>query len=635
MKKRGLIFVLILIVYGRLAAQDTARLRNWRDSAERAIQDTSRINFLRRIGLEFTNSDPDSAAYYYRKGIAYSRKIGWLKGEAQNLLNLGTALANASKPDSAIVVDGLALAAAIKLGDSNRIALVYINRGTAYTESSQFENALSDLTAAMRIAEVTGNKERKARTAMSLAEFYTVQDKFSAALPWNKIALQLETEIGDTVQTMICKMNLGGTYVKNALLPDAEKILMEAVNESKRLHRSDIFIECALSLSDLYMQQRKPDLGIAYLTAALQPANKLGIVDRQAILQENLGNAYLQKNNPVRALEFFTQGSHYVENSPAFTKFYYECLFGESRCLAELKRYPEAYEKSTLAGKIKDSFLTATQNERASRLESQFETERRVAEIALLQKDKQLAGLALQRQKSIRSALVVFAVLLLGIGALSLARYRVVQQNRQLMQMEKLRQSISRDLHDDIGSSLSSIHINSQVALDQSQNAELVRERLDKIHINAGKMMQGMSDIVWAINPANDSIENLILRMKEFSAELLEPAGIAVHFSDRLGIHAPVAGLEKRREIFMIFKEAVNNVAKYSCARNVWIDIETSKQNFSLTVKDDGRGFDGTAVHSGNGIKNIDARASGMKGKAGIQSSQGKGSSVSLEVPIP
>ncbi len=95
---------------------------------------------------------------------------------------------------------------------------------------------------------------------------------------------------------------------------------------------------------------------------------------------------------------------------------------------------------------------------------------------------------------------------------------------------EKLRSKIARDLHDDMGSTLSSINIISKMALQNNDNDAMAKEYLLKIKDNSGRMLESMSDIVWAINPANDTVEKVILRMKEFTAEMLEPLNISLHF---------------------------------------------------------------------------------------------------------
>lgn len=199
---------------------------------------------------------------------------------------------------------------------------------------------------------------------------------------------------------------------------------------------------------------------------------------------------------------------------------------------------------------------------------------------------------------------------------------------------EKLRSKIARDLHDEMGSTLTSINIISKVAMQEGQQDEKINQYLQKIKDHSGKMMESMSDIVWAINPANDSFEKVILRMKEFATEILEPAKINYYFSEEGELDKAQLNLEQRKDIYMIFKEAINNAVKYSEATEVNIVIHSNNDYLRMTITDNGNGFDATGAFSGNGLKNMQSRAQEMRGHLKLESIKGTGTSVSLVVPV-
>ena len=199
---------------------------------------------------------------------------------------------------------------------------------------------------------------------------------------------------------------------------------------------------------------------------------------------------------------------------------------------------------------------------------------------------------------------------------------------------EKLRSKIARDLHDEMGSTLTSINIISKVAMQQSGDDEKINQHLGKIKDNSSRMMESMSDMVWAINPSNDTFEKVALRMKEFAAELLEPAGINYFFREEGQMEKAVLNPEQRKDIYLIFKEALNNAVKYSAASE--IDILLKKENgfVIMRVMDNGKGFDMVNYKSGNGIKNIKSRGLQMKAVVTIDSIPGTGTTISLQVPV-
>lgn len=199
---------------------------------------------------------------------------------------------------------------------------------------------------------------------------------------------------------------------------------------------------------------------------------------------------------------------------------------------------------------------------------------------------------------------------------------------------EKLRSKIARDLHDDMGSTLSSINIISKMALQNNDNDAMAKEYLLRIKDNSGRMLESMSDIVWAINPANDTGEKLVLRMKEFAAEILEPLNIGYTFRELGDFSNTLLNLNQRKDFYLVYKEAINNSAKYSQCTEIEIEITKSQERVSLKVKDNGIGFDKSNMRLGNGIKNMEARATAMKAELTLAAEQGVGVTIYLDVPV-
>lgn len=209
----------------------------------------------------------------------------------------------------------------------------------------------------------------------------------------------------------------------------------------------------------------------------------------------------------------------------------------------------------------------------------------------------------------------------------SIFRYRELQR----LEQEKLRLRIARDLHDEMGSTLSSISILSEAAMRQLQQ-DIDRARFGIIGIRARQVMESMSDIVWSVNPGNDSMENILQRMRDFSLELFEPQGISLHFHADDAIKTMNLPMELRKDFYLLFKEAVNNAAKYSNAEEVWISVKNINNKLHLEIRDNGRGFDPAAVQRGNGLSNMQRRAERLGGTLHIESAANAGTRVSFEM---
>ncbi|HRN56821.1 MAG TPA: GAF domain-containing protein [Agriterribacter sp.] len=199
---------------------------------------------------------------------------------------------------------------------------------------------------------------------------------------------------------------------------------------------------------------------------------------------------------------------------------------------------------------------------------------------------------------------------------------------------DRLRSKIARDLHDEIGSTLTSINILSKVAMQEGLEEDKIKIYLQKIKDNSGNIMERMSDIVWAVNPVNDSFDKVILRMKEFAAEILESAGINYYFSEEGSLDKTQLNLEQRKDIYLIFKEAVNNAVKYSGATEVNVILQKENDRLKMIIIDNGNGFDTEAAYAGNGIKNMQNRAAGMQSVLKMDAIKGTGTTIALEVII-
>jgi len=157
---------------------------------------------------------------------------------------------------------------------------------------------------------------------------------------------------------------------------------------------------------------------------------------------------------------------------------------------------------------------------------------------------------------------------------------------------------------------------------------------LKKIVTHSAQMMENMSDIVWSINPKNDLAEQMVFKMKEFAAEILEPAGINYSFQVQDSVEALKLDSEKRKNLFLIFKEAINNAAKYSQGTEVTINLSIQSGHLHLEVIDNGKGFDKDEPKSGNGLSNMKDRAAAITGVLQYSTEPGKGTKILLAVPI-
>jgi signal transduction histidine kinase len=210
-------------------------------------------------------------------------------------------------------------------------------------------------------------------------------------------------------------------------------------------------------------------------------------------------------------------------------------------------------------------------------------------------------------------------------------RYRV----GRLLEVANMRTRIATDLHDDIGANLTKIAILSEVAQQQRGNGgEEANSSLSSIARISRDSVASMSDIVWAINPNRDSLLDLVRRMRRHAEEVFTTRDIGLEF------RAPGAddhfklGVDVRRDLFLIFKEAVNNVARHSGCSQVEIDFRAEGSELLLQVSDNGVGFDPELESQGQGLMSMRRRAQARGGSLEIESQPGGGTTTKCRVPL-
>jgi len=182
-------------------------------------------------------------------------------------------------------------------------------------------------------------------------------------------------------------------------------------------------------------------------------------------------------------------------------------------------------------------------------------------------------------------------------------------------------------LHDDIGSTLNSISLFSEVA---KQEAGKPIPALDQIGVSARKIIDAMGDIVWTINPENDTFENVITRMRSLAYLLLKAKAIEFTFKADESLNHLSLPMPVRKNFYLLFKEAINNLVKYSNATRASFHISLDNKNIKLSIRDNGVGFDTENALMGNGIKNMKRRAAEIGAQLLIESAEGKGTNIEL-----
>jgi signal transduction histidine kinase/ligand-binding sensor domain-containing protein len=224
------------------------------------------------------------------------------------------------------------------------------------------------------------------------------------------------------------------------------------------------------------------------------------------------------------------------------------------------------------------------------------------------------------------------AVLFTGALAYALYRYRLNQESRVAV----IRNKISRDLHDDLGATLSSITVLSEIARTRIEEGspEQSFPLLGKITAYSGEMVGKMRDIVWAIDPRNDTLHNMIIRLKQYSAEWCANREIVLRFTTSPEFLRATPSMNTRKNLYLISKEAIFNAIRHAGARNISIQCRMSGGKGEIEISDDGKGFDPDSSYEGNGLGNMRVRAAEIGAKISL-CSNAAGTTVTISLAVP
>ncbi len=457
--------------------------------------------------------------------------------------------------------------------DSAALAIKNFRKGIIYTKQPPYADIDAELS---KPHHLYGN----------LAEAYEKLHKYDSAIYCAKKSLQLAGEINSLRGISVALLNIGNNYLK-------------------------------LNLTDS---------ALLYFKASIKASAKGKDFDIELLNYGSIAKTYLLKQNKKEALNNLDTGFNLIVEYPAVNKFFTNLFLDDAilvykTCNLQPQLIAVLQQKSNLF----ENQIKSNTTQMSLILDASLQNETRVLNMQIEQANE-------QNQKSKMRLYYLAALLALGIIAFVFYRYALMQK----LQKSNLRNKISKDLHDDVGSSLSSLNLYSTVATKVFEsNPGKAKEMLQKISDQSLIVMENISDIVWSMKPASNETVNLSTKIKIIAADTLSAADINYKINIDPVADELVKGITARRTILMIIKEAINNAVKYSRANNITISINKINHALLVEIADDGKGFD-TEIKkvSSNGLINMQKRALELNGSVVIKSGINKGTTVTALLPL-
>ncbi|MBS1509593.1 MAG: tetratricopeptide repeat protein [Bacteroidetes bacterium] len=580
----------------------------------------SAINYLERLKNMIKTDGPDNvkANFNLAAGLFYKR-LGNYKAALPFMIN---------SLNDYITSDKITPSA----GGKTSIAGQYLNIGNTYMDMGDYKTALQYHLKGLKIFEVLENKRGISFCNQSISSDFLNLGQYDNALEYTQKSLAVKQELNDKRGVAISTAQMGTVYKGLKQYDQSLEYLDKALQSFHELKLLPDEAKTHIEMGKVYVLKKDAANAEKYFDAAkaqalqLKDSTLLVNIEAEKIAMQN--TMALGRQSEQTLMVNLQNSIEMQDKNKEIASYQYLANY-----YANKKEFDKALDYTNKLHLVTDSVEGKDLQLEIKKLEEQYNVEKKEKEIQLLKKDQQLNMVNLQRERSIQYGTIVFLGMSLLIGFLAVNRYRVVQRTNRLIEMERMRNNIARDLHDDIGSTLTSINILSKMALQQTDNT-MLQQNMKKIKDRSSSIMESMGDIVWAINPQNDTFEKIIFRMKEFTAELLDPLNVNYEFNEEGNFSSLKMDIKKRKDFYLLFKEGINNAAKYSACKNVLITLVEKAGQLQLEIKDDGIGFNEKVVKNGNGLINMRERAAAMDASITIASEPGNGTCISVYVPI-
>ncbi|GAB3712418.1 hypothetical protein GCM10027592_50840 [Spirosoma flavus] len=509
------------------------------------------------------------------------------------------------------------------------------NLGATYRLRGQLKEALDVTMQAVQVETRYNIRPRNESLRGTLGFLFRQSGQIDKAVTYVQEGIAIAQENKALIQQTPLEVDLGALYNEKGQYKLAVAMYGSALVHSRQTGFEPSQVDALNGLAINHSELGHDQQALAYGKQALALAKRLDYAHNTANAHYTLGEVYMKQKQYVAADAELGQAFELAQESGSMAN---QVLFmGERAVVAALRNdYHNAYIYKIQEQKLRDSVMTDEQKARTDELVARYEAEKKEARIKLLNQQAQLRDKELAVKRWQTNALLIGGMLIVLLGGAVSAWLLNRARLRRLEEAQNLRKQIAHDLHDEVGSTLSSISmLSSHTDTLLSQNRpESAQKIVQKIYTDARQILESVDEIIWTINPGNDSLHRVALRLREYAQPLMESKGIDLQFSADTSLDNVPVPMEVRRNLYLIGKEAINNLVKYSQATRATLRFERKDNRLRVLIEDNGRGFVQTEASTRNGQRSMKQRAEAMGGLLEVRSAPEQGTQLVFTTSI-
>jgi len=674
-----ILLLFLLVASFKLPAQ-TPAIDSLQKIIARGETDVETNKALNALATEYTRTDFNKARSFLYRSMAMAAEVKNLLVLSYAYSQMVTVQQNSGNRDSALFYLDILKQLSEKAGMKEVTSNFNFTAGLFYKKTGNFKEALPFMIKSLN-NDVASDPEGKntltqttiAGHCLNIGNVYSGLGDYRNALQYHLRSLKMFDKVGNQRGISFCYQSICSDFIDLNQFREALPYAGKALQLKTTLNDKRGVATAMLDYGTIYKGLGEYDKAVFYYQDGLQVFHEMKLLPDESKANLELGKTYMAKKDDKQAREYFDRARTLaiqikdsslinavdIETSASLHKVAEE-VQDEKNLLAKLnqskkmgdkteelsayqyladyyetnKQYDKALEYTRQLQNSRDSLQNGDLQLQFKKMEEQYNLDKKENEITLLKNEQLLNAEKNKRQENLQLGIILLLGMLLLIGVLLINRYRVVQKAKRTIEMERMRNNIARDLHDDIGSTLTSINILSKLVIRQQGNGPDSAASLEKINQYSGVIMDNMSDIVWAINPQNDSLSKVIVRIKTYASEILDPLNIQYEIKEEGNWQTVKFDLNHRKDFYLVCKEAINNAAKYSQCTTLNMSILQKPGGIQLKVEDNGIGFDARQNGKGNGLKNMETRAKSMGAEYVLETAPGKGCRISMLIPV-
>ena len=503
--------------------------------------------------------------------------------------------------------------------------IIYNNLGNNYSAIGKTVDALKAYESAISVAEEFKDKVGIARATKNIGALYADTKDFDKALVKYNEAEIIAVAIKDSATIADCANNKGLIFEQQLHYDKALAEYKKAIELYTALGQDDRIAILYNNLGIVYKYLKDYDQSIDYYQKSLAISEKIGSKFLIAANRINIGNVYEMKGDYKKAIELNELGLQTGKeiNSQELIIEAYRSLADDYAKSGDYKKGFDLY-KNYVA--VKDSFISIERSKQAAEMQTKYETEKKEKQIILLEKTRYQM-----------LATIGIMVLLIIVAWLLYNRQQVKQKvaREKAIQLAEYneRMRIAKDVHDDLGSGLSKISLTAGVAEQKALNNGNAAQDIRHIAAMSKDLVDNMRDLIWVLNPENTTLDNLITRLREYSADYLDGLNIEADISFPDNVPEMRISRETQRNIFATVKEAIHNCVKHATATIVGVHATLQDGRLDILIQDNGQGIDMKNLRSGgNGLRNMRQRIESVGGSFDIKNEGG--TTIHISAPL-